>query len=140
MHRQPGLTSQKKSELISSETELISADVYRVLWISAEKRQNYETALFSADYLCDLNPGRQSIVFLQQEELHSVESLMKYNATSQTKWRWFDFTMSIKWLTTARLQKANISSGLLAKVLQLKVPQNFFSQPEKKITFKAQST
>ena len=33
--------------LISSETELISADVFHVLWISAEKRQNYETALFS---------------------------------------------------------------------------------------------
>ena len=48
---------QKKSELISSEIELISADVYHVLWISAEKRQNYETALFSADYLWDFNPG-----------------------------------------------------------------------------------
>ena len=48
---------QRKSELISSETELISADVYHVLWISAEKRQNYETALFSAYYLWDFNPG-----------------------------------------------------------------------------------
>ena len=48
---------QKKSGLISSETKLISADVYHVLWISAEKRQNYETALFSADYLWDFNLG-----------------------------------------------------------------------------------
>ena len=48
---------QRKSELISSETELIGADVYHVLWISAEKRQNYEKALFSADYFWDFNPG-----------------------------------------------------------------------------------
>ena len=48
---------QRKSELISSVSELISADVYHVLWISAEKRQNYETALFRADYLWDFNPG-----------------------------------------------------------------------------------
>ena len=48
---------QRKSELISAETELISADFFHVLWISAEKRQNYETALLSADYLWDFNPG-----------------------------------------------------------------------------------
>ena len=48
---------QRKSELISSETELISADVYHVLWMSGEKRQNYETVLFSGDYLWDFNPG-----------------------------------------------------------------------------------
>ena len=49
--------SSAASALIFSETELISADVYHVLWISAEKRQNYKTALFSADYIRDLNPG-----------------------------------------------------------------------------------
>ena len=43
--------------LIQRKSELISADVYHVLWIGAEKRQNYETALFSADYLWDFNPG-----------------------------------------------------------------------------------
>ena len=47
----------EKIERISSETELISANLYHVLWISAEKRQNYGTALFSADYLWDFNPG-----------------------------------------------------------------------------------
>ena len=47
---------QWKSELISSETELISADVFHFLWISAEKRQISKTALFSADYLWDFNP------------------------------------------------------------------------------------
>ena len=43
--------------LIQKKSKLISADVYHVLWISAEKRQNYETALFSTDYLWDFNPG-----------------------------------------------------------------------------------
>ena len=47
---------QWKSELISSKTELISADVFHFLWISAEKRQISKTALFSADYLWDFNP------------------------------------------------------------------------------------
>ena len=50
------------SELILFETELnfsvlISADVFHVPWISIEKRQTSETALFSADYLWDLNSG-----------------------------------------------------------------------------------
>ena len=48
---------QSKSELINSETELISADVLHVLWISAQKRQISETELFSADFLWDFNPG-----------------------------------------------------------------------------------
>ena len=38
-----------------------SADVYHVLWISAGKRQNYETALFSADYLWNFNPGTNAL-------------------------------------------------------------------------------
>ena len=42
---------QRKSELISSETALISADVFHFIWIIAEKHQISETALFSADYL-----------------------------------------------------------------------------------------
>ena len=48
--------NQRKSELISSETALISSDVLHVLWISAEKCQNSETMLFSADYLWNFNP------------------------------------------------------------------------------------
>ena len=40
-----------------SETALISADVFHVLWISAEKRQISEKAMFSADYLWDYNLG-----------------------------------------------------------------------------------
>ena len=43
--------------LIQRKSELISADVFHILWISAEKCQNYETPLFSADYLWDFNPG-----------------------------------------------------------------------------------
>ena len=64
---------QRKSELISSETELISADVYRVLWISAEKRQNYETALFSADYLWDFNPGTVTAKALTTHRINPFE-------------------------------------------------------------------
>ena len=45
------------SELILSESVLFSADVFQVLWISAEKREISETALFNADYLWDFNPG-----------------------------------------------------------------------------------
>ena len=41
----------------SADSEKIRADVYHVLWISAEKRQNYEAALLSTDYLWDFNPG-----------------------------------------------------------------------------------
>ena len=51
---------QRKSELISSETKLISADVFHVIWISAdstEKHQISETALFRTDYLWDFIPG-----------------------------------------------------------------------------------
>ena len=50
-------TALNFSVLNSADSEKIRADVYHVLWISAEKRQNYETALFSADYLWDFNPG-----------------------------------------------------------------------------------
>ena len=49
----------RKSELISSEAALINSDVFHVLWISAEKRQIFETVLFGADYLWDFNPRRQ---------------------------------------------------------------------------------
>ena len=48
---------QIKSELISFGTELISADFLHVFWISAQKRQISETALFSVDYLWDFNSG-----------------------------------------------------------------------------------
>ena len=51
---------QRKSEMIWSETALISAGISRVLWISAEHRWKTpisETALFSAGYLWDFNPG-----------------------------------------------------------------------------------
>ena len=45
--------------LIQRKSELISADVFHILWISTEKRQNSETALLSADYLWDFNSGVQ---------------------------------------------------------------------------------
>ena len=59
--------------LIQRKSELISADFFHVLWISAEKRQTYKTALFSADYLWDFNPG-------------SFESNYAYNLPSQKSW------------------------------------------------------
>ena len=68
---------QRKSELISSETELISADVYHVLWISAEKRQNYETALFSADYLWDFNPSKLLFAALFTENTNRLAPFYK---------------------------------------------------------------
>ena len=43
--------------LVFFETELFSAYVFHVFWISPEKRQNAEKALFSADYLSYFNPG-----------------------------------------------------------------------------------
>ena len=43
-------------------TELISADVFHILWISAENCQKFETALFSADYLWDFNMGSSPII------------------------------------------------------------------------------
>ena len=45
------------SKLMSSQTALITADVFNVLKISAEKRKISEMALFSADYLWNFNPG-----------------------------------------------------------------------------------
>ena len=53
--------------LISSEVALISADVLHVLWISDEKRQFFKAALFSADYLWDLNPGQQRLKQMHQK-------------------------------------------------------------------------
>ena len=104
---------QRKSELISSETELISADVYHVLWISAEKRQNYETALFSADvyhflwisaekrqnyetalfsadYLWDFNPGNN--ITNENEKTVSKNTLKKYfSIFSKTNKKLYEF-------------------------------------------------
>ena len=37
------------------------ADPFHVLWITAEKRQISETALFSADYLWNFNPGSLTV-------------------------------------------------------------------------------
>ena len=49
---------QRKSDLICSETALISADVFQFLWISFKKRQISEKTLLSAaDYLWDFNSG-----------------------------------------------------------------------------------
>ena len=45
------------SELIFFETAPTSADFRHILWISAEKRQKSELALFSVHYLLDFNPG-----------------------------------------------------------------------------------
>ena len=47
--------THKSSVLISSETMLMSADVFHVLWISAGKRSTSEEALFSSGYLWDLS-------------------------------------------------------------------------------------
>ena len=49
--------NRRKSELIRFETELISTNVCHILWISAEKRQNFETALFRVDYPWDFSLG-----------------------------------------------------------------------------------
>ena len=51
---------------------IYSADVYHVLWINAEKHQNYETALFSADYLWDFNPGYYPRFIIQTFEWPSA--------------------------------------------------------------------
>ena len=63
------VSEQRKSALNSADSEKIRADQFCfgadqrwyfscfLNWISAEKRQNYETALFRADYLWDFNPG-----------------------------------------------------------------------------------
>ena len=53
---------QRKPDLVSSEAELISANVFKVLWINAEKRQISEAALLSAGYLWDFNPGNMTVL------------------------------------------------------------------------------
>ena len=74
----PGLTSQRHSVLISFDSEnfqvcfsavlylkiceqrWFNPGVFHVLWISAEKRHNSETALFRADYLSDFNSSNKN--------------------------------------------------------------------------------
>ena len=47
--------------LIQRKSELISADALCVLWMSAEKHQNSETALYRADYLWDFTLGIEKV-------------------------------------------------------------------------------
>ena len=87
---------QRKSELISSVSELICADLFHVLWISAEKRQISGTAMLSADYCCDFNSGgttrkREIAVMERMDKLHSLyflclsqKSQQCYNAVVKT--------------------------------------------------------
>ena len=48
---------QRKPDMVDSETALINAVVFHIFWMSAEKQQLSETALFSADYLWDFHQG-----------------------------------------------------------------------------------
>ena len=72
------------SALIFSETELISADVYHVFWTSAEKRQNYETALFSADYLWDFNSGTYFSISLFKIKRQEFQIFVPHFKTKRT--------------------------------------------------------
>ena len=80
---------QRKSELISSETPLLSADVFHVLWISIKKRQMPERN--SAKYPWDFNPGwhlRQA-VSAGNSGLPKIRcSELSYKSLSATKYHY----------------------------------------------------
>ena len=88
--------AQRNSELISSKTALISADVFHDLWISAEKCQMSETALFSTIYFWSFNsaylPGLTAMV-------KHDDYAMTWNDHGDSSSPWYDYGKIMSWLS-----------------------------------------